>query len=62
VALPAWFMLLFNAAVAVNQVRYNLMLVVPYAVASAIVAEIVLSGAWFTERFGGKRRPQEAGR
>jgi hypothetical protein len=61
VALPAWFMLLFNAAVAVNQVRYNLMLVVPYAVASAMVAEIVLSGAWFAERFGGKRRPQEAG-
>ena len=36
--LPAWFMLLFNAAVAVNQVRYNLMLVPPLAISGAIVA------------------------
>ncbi len=33
VALPAWFMLVLNAAVAVNQVRYNLMLIPPYALA-----------------------------
>ncbi len=39
VALPAWFMLAFHAAVAVNQVRYNLMLVPPYAVAGAAVAD-----------------------
>ncbi len=35
-ALPAWFMLAFNAAVAVNQVRYNLMLIPPYAVAGGL--------------------------
>ena len=32
IALPAWFMLAFNAAVAVNQVRYNFLLVPAYAV------------------------------
>ncbi len=36
VALPAWFMLALNAAVAVNQVRYNLMLIPPYALAGAL--------------------------
>jgi hypothetical protein len=35
-ALPAWFMLALNAAVAVNQVRYNLMLVPAYAIAGAL--------------------------
>jgi len=35
-ALPAWFMLALNAAVAVNQVRYNLMLIPAYAVAGAL--------------------------
>ena len=34
-AWPAWFMLAFNASVAVNQVRYNLMLIPLYAVAGA---------------------------
>ncbi len=34
-ALPALFMLAFNASVAVNQVRYNLLLVPAYAVAGA---------------------------
>jgi 4-amino-4-deoxy-L-arabinose transferase-like glycosyltransferase len=48
-ALPAWFMLLFNAAVAVNQVRYNLMLIPPYAVAGAMVVERILR----TRRGGG---------
>ena len=38
VALPAWFMLALNAAVAVNQVRYNLMLIPPYALAGAMLA------------------------
>ncbi len=38
VALPAWAMLAFNAAVAVNQVRYNLMLVPAYAVAGGLAA------------------------
>lgn len=35
VLLPAWFMLALNAAVAVNQVRYNLMLIPPYCLAGA---------------------------
>ncbi len=34
-AWPAWFMLAFNASVAVNQVRYNLLLIPLYAVAGA---------------------------
>ncbi len=36
VALPALFMLAFNACVAVNQTRYNLLLVPAYAVAGAM--------------------------
>jgi 4-amino-4-deoxy-L-arabinose transferase-like glycosyltransferase len=44
-AAPAWFMLVFNAAVAVNQVRYNLMLMPPYAVAGAMVVERRLARA-----------------
>ncbi len=35
-AMPAWFMLALNSAVAVNQVRYNLMLIPAYAVAGAL--------------------------
>jgi 4-amino-4-deoxy-L-arabinose transferase-like glycosyltransferase len=35
-ALPALFMLAFNAAVAVNQVRYNLMLVPAYSIAGGL--------------------------
>ena len=37
VTLPGLFMLAFNASVAVNQVRYNLLLVPAYAVAGAVV-------------------------
>ena len=37
VALPAWFMLGLNAAVAVNQVRYNYMLIPPYALGLTVV-------------------------
>ena len=37
-SLPAFFMLVFNAAFAVNQVRYNLMLIVPLSVAGALLA------------------------
>lgn len=37
--LPGWFMLGLNAAVAVNQVRYNLMLVLPFSVAGALAVE-----------------------
>ncbi len=39
IALPGWFMLAFNAAVAVNQPRYNLMLVPAYAIAGAMVSK-----------------------
>jgi 4-amino-4-deoxy-L-arabinose transferase-like glycosyltransferase len=42
-ALPAWFMLLFNAAVAVNQVRYNLMLIPPFAIAGSLAANPLLA-------------------
>ncbi|WP_419729044.1 hypothetical protein [Lichenicola sp.] len=38
-SLPAWFMLAFNAAVAVNQVRYNLMLIMPFSIAGALALE-----------------------
>ncbi len=41
-ALPAWFMLAFNAAVAVNQVRYNLMLIPAYALSAGLLAERAL--------------------
>ncbi len=37
--LPGWFMLGLNAAVAVDQVRYNLMLVLPFSVAGALAVE-----------------------
>jgi hypothetical protein len=43
VSLPAWFMLLFTAAVAVNQTRYNLTLVLPFAVSGAITIERCLT-------------------
>jgi 4-amino-4-deoxy-L-arabinose transferase-like glycosyltransferase len=40
VTLPGWFMLLFHASVAINQTRYNLILILPYSIA----------GAWLIER------------
>jgi 4-amino-4-deoxy-L-arabinose transferase-like glycosyltransferase len=40
VTLPCWFMLLFHAGVAINQYRYNLILILPYSIA----------GAWLVER------------
>ena len=46
-ACPAWFMLAFNAAVAVNQVRYNLMLIPLYATA----------GAWLLQKTAAKLTP-----
>ena len=36
VSLPALFLLAFNAALAVNQVRYNLMLIPPFAIAGGV--------------------------
>jgi len=41
-SLPAWFMLLFSAAVAVNQTRYNLMLIPPFALSGAMAIEALL--------------------
>jgi len=49
-ALPAWFMLAFNAAAAVNQVRYNLMLIPAYAIAGG------LSLRWIAARYGDRLR------
>jgi hypothetical protein len=48
IALPAFFMLAFNAAVAVNQVRYNLMLIPAYAIAGG------LSIGWVAKMYGGR--------
>ncbi len=48
-AVPAWFMLAFNALVAVNQVRYNLMLIPPYAVAGALALHAAYR-VWLTRR------------
>ena len=44
VTLPGWFMLLFHAGVAINQVRYNLILILPYAIAGAWLIEEVFAG------------------
>ena len=42
ITLPCWFMLLFHAAVAVNQPRYNLFLILPYAICGADFIESFL--------------------
>ena len=42
ISLPAWFMLLFAAAISVNQTRYNLMLILPFAVSGAVAVEAVI--------------------
>jgi 4-amino-4-deoxy-L-arabinose transferase-like glycosyltransferase len=49
VALPALFMLAFNASVAVNQTRYNLLLVPAYALAGAMGLRAAAS-RWHTGR------------
>ena len=55
-ALPAWFMLALNSAVAVNQPRYNLMLIPAYAVAGGLglkaLAEGYAAGLWRRFRVG----------
>ncbi len=43
VSLPAFFLLAFNAAFAVNQVRYNLMLIPPFAIAGAAASSRIWS-------------------
>jgi 4-amino-4-deoxy-L-arabinose transferase-like glycosyltransferase len=42
ISLPAWFMLLFAAAVSVNQTRYNLMLILPFALSGAVAVEALI--------------------
>jgi hypothetical protein len=42
VTLPCWFMLLFHASVAINQNRFNLILILPYSIAGAWLVERVL--------------------
>jgi 4-amino-4-deoxy-L-arabinose transferase-like glycosyltransferase len=54
VALPALFMLAFNATVAVNQPRYNLLLVPAFAVAGALGLRAV-AGRWHGGRRDQKR-------
>ena len=51
VTLPGWFMLAFHAAVAVNQERYNLMLVIPFSLAGGMALE----RAW--QRWAASRGP-----
>ena len=41
-SLPAWVLLLFNALAAVNQPRYNLLLVLPFSLAGAMLIEHAL--------------------
>ena len=38
-SVPAWFLLLFNAFVAVNQPRYNFLLILPFSLAGALLIE-----------------------
>ncbi len=52
--LPAWFMLGFNAAVAVDQTRYNLMLIPGFALAGALLADPLL--LWLATRLASGRR------
>jgi 4-amino-4-deoxy-L-arabinose transferase-like glycosyltransferase len=42
ISLPAWFMLLFSAAISVNQTRYNLLLILPFALSGAVAAEALI--------------------
>jgi hypothetical protein len=58
-SLPAWFMLAFNAAAAVNQVRYNLMLILPFSIAGAIAVEAL---ARTVGQRGGRRAARNADR
>jgi 4-amino-4-deoxy-L-arabinose transferase-like glycosyltransferase len=43
VTLPGWFMLLFHASVAINQPRYNFILILPYSIAGAWLVERIFS-------------------
>jgi 4-amino-4-deoxy-L-arabinose transferase-like glycosyltransferase len=56
VTLPGWFMLAFHAAVAVNQPRYNLMLIIPFSLAGGVA----LDRLW--HRWAGSRHARDASR
>ncbi len=56
-ALPAWFMLALNAGVAVNQVRYNLLLITPYAVAGGLGLHALWRRAGWRVRPNGMAAP-----
>ena len=53
VTLPAWVMLAFHAAVAINQVRYNLLLIIPFSLAGGMA----LDRAWTRRALAGGSRP-----
>ncbi len=55
-SLPAWSLLLFNAVVAVNQPRYNLLLVLPFSLAGAMLVERTVRGRRRATR---RPRPQQ---
>ncbi|GAA5264458.1 hypothetical protein ACOSOMT5_P0881 [Acidiphilium sp. MT5] len=43
VTLPGWFMLAFYAALSANQMRYNLMLIIPFAIAGGMTINSLLT-------------------
>ena len=49
-SVPAWFLLILNALVAVNQPRYNVLLILPFSLAGAMLAERLLRRAGYGER------------
>ncbi len=57
ISLPAWFMLLFAAAISVNQTRYNLMLILPFALSGAIAAEGLIGRGAATSAASSVPRP-----
>ena len=57
-SLPAWFMLLFNALVAVNQPRYNLLLILPFSLAGALMIERLLASGQPATRAPGQRQKE----
>ena len=56
---PAWFLLLFNALVAVNQPRYNLLLILPFSLAGAMLIERLLAKGFGARQLPKRKRFQE---
>lgn len=54
VTLPGWFMLAFHGAIAVNQERYNLILILPFSLAGGIALDRAWR-RWAAARQGGQR-------